>query len=120
MAKKINNKTTDLKIGSVLKVINIKENTPYVLNKFYNITDGENPNLQSFIRFIATLHNPYFLNIKLPRFFFIALAKIGDLFPFFPLNSKRLNNLSRVLTFDDQLARRKIKWNGQSVVKSTT
>jgi hypothetical protein len=41
MAKKINNKTTDLKIGSVLKVINIKENTPYVLNKFYNITDGD-------------------------------------------------------------------------------
>lgn len=41
MAQKITNKTTDLQIGSVLKAINIKENTPYSLNKFYYITDGD-------------------------------------------------------------------------------
>jgi len=41
MAQKITNKTTDLQIGTVLKVINIKENTPFILNKFYNITDGD-------------------------------------------------------------------------------
>lgn len=41
MAQKITNKTTDLQIGTVLKVINIKENTPFKQNKFYNITDGD-------------------------------------------------------------------------------
>ena len=41
MAQKITNKTTDLQIGTVLKVINIKENTPFILNKFYNITEGD-------------------------------------------------------------------------------
>lgn len=41
MAQKITNKTTDLFVGTILKVINIKENTPFILNKFYKITDGD-------------------------------------------------------------------------------
>lgn len=41
MAQKITNKTTDLFIGTILKVINVKENTPFQLNKFYQITDGD-------------------------------------------------------------------------------
>lgn len=41
MAQKITPKTTDLFVGTILKVINIKENTPFILNKFYKITDGD-------------------------------------------------------------------------------
>ncbi len=38
---KITPKTTDLFVGTILKAINIKENTPFQLNKFYPITDGD-------------------------------------------------------------------------------
>lgn len=38
---KITKKTTGLSIGTILKAINIKENTPFILNKFYRITDGD-------------------------------------------------------------------------------
>lgn len=38
---KITSKTTDLKIGTVLKAIHIKDDAPFKLNKFYKITDGD-------------------------------------------------------------------------------
>ncbi len=38
---KITKNTTGLSIGTILKAINIKENTPFILNKFYKITDGD-------------------------------------------------------------------------------
>lgn len=38
---KITPKTTDLFVGTILKAINIKENTPFQLNKFYPITEGD-------------------------------------------------------------------------------
>lgn len=41
MAQKITPKTTDLFVGTILKVIKVKENTPFQLNKFYPITDGD-------------------------------------------------------------------------------
>jgi GlcNAc-P-P-Und epimerase len=82
----------------------------------YNLTDGANPKLQIFIKYLVKQYNPNFIHIYLPQFLIQILAKTGDRFRFLPLDSVRLNNLSRVLTFDDSKARSKIKWNGRSVV----
>ncbi|SIN81231.1 NAD-dependent epimerase/dehydratase family protein [Algoriphagus halophilus] len=44
------------------------------------------------------------------------VAKIGDLFPFFPLNSLKVKKLSSTLTFDTQKAIDELNWKPNSVL----
>jgi hypothetical protein len=87
-------------------------------NGIYNITDGVHPNLQDLSLFLIKKYNPHFIKTTLPFILLQLVAKVGDILPFFPLNSARLKKLSEPLTFSDHEARQKLDWNGTSVIKN--
>lgn len=52
----------------------------------------------------------------IPDFLLVFAAKIGDLVPFFPLNSLKVKKLSNTLTFDTQKAIHQLNWKPNSVL----
>lgn len=75
----------------------------------YNLTDGIHPTFADLETEICQKLN---LNIKIyvPLGIAKLLGKIGDWFPFFPVNSLVINKMVSDLTFDDTLARKKLDW----------
>ncbi|TDQ19611.1 nucleoside-diphosphate-sugar epimerase [Algoriphagus boseongensis] len=89
---------------------------PTLLNKtgVYNLTDGVNPSLAELDQKIASHFGK---SVKsFPEKLLYSLAKIGDAFSFFPLNSYRVNKLALTLTFSDQKARKQLNWNPKPVL----
>ena len=87
-------------------------------NGIYNVTDGVSPDLHTLSDYLIKKYNPGFIRLTLPGWIINLAAKLGDLIPGFPINSKRLSKLSLSLTFSDQKAREKIGWKGTSVLKN--
>lgn len=83
----------------------------------YNVTDGIHPDLKSVSEYLIQKYNPKFVRITLPLFLLKLAAKIGDILPFFPLNSLRLEKLSQSLTFSDEKARKIIDWDGKTALR---
>ena len=80
----------------------------------FNLTDGQNPTMAELDSYLASKLGK---KIKsMPGGILRTLAKVGDLFPFFPFNSDRLAKLEYTLTFSDQKARRELGWSSRSVV----
>ena len=82
----------------------------------YNLTDGYNPSLKELALVIASSLQQN-LPIKIPYLIAKPLALFGDLFgDIIPLNSKKLEERTSSLTFDDQKARRMFDWKPSNVL----
>lgn len=79
-----------------------------------NLTDGIHPSFFEIENFIATFYKRKIFS--LPKFALNLLGKIGDLMPFFPLNTYRVSKLSKNLTFSDDLAREGFGWKPRAVI----
>jgi nucleoside-diphosphate-sugar epimerase len=84
---------------------------PQLINQTgtYNLTDGRHPRLSDIEDHLAKAMG---LRVKsFPARPLQWAAKIGDVLPFFPLNSARLEKLTATLTFADDKARRDLGWH---------
>lgn len=81
----------------------------------YNLTDGYHPSFNELSTHIAKqLGKNAVLNM--PKIFAKVLAKIGDVWTKFPLNSDKLNKITSDLTFNDDKARSVLGWSPSSVL----
>lgn len=81
----------------------------------YNLTDGIHPSFRQLEEVICRQlekRNPF----DFPEVPARIVAKLGDLLPFFPLNSATLNKMTRHLTFSDRKARERLYWKPNSVL----
>jgi len=102
---------------SMVSALDIAKLIPTLLNKngIYNLTDRRHPSFKEIDTFLADYYNK---SIKeLPIWVFITLAKIGDLFPFFPFNSLKLDKMMNSLTFSDEKAVKDLDWNPDNAIK---
>lgn len=83
----------------------------------YNLTDGIHPSFNELSKYISNQLNKNLI-LNMPVGFAKALAKIGDLVPMFPLNSKKLSKITSDLTFNDDKARSMLDWSPRSVLNS--
>ncbi len=83
-------------------------------NGIINLTDGIHPSFFEIENFIASFYKRKIFS--LPKFVLNLLGKIGDLIPFFPLNTYRVSKLSQNLTFSDDLARVGFGWKPRAVI----
>lgn len=82
----------------------------------YNLTDRINPTFRDIENHIARLHNKKI--ISLPKIIFTFLAKIGDILPFFIINTNKLKKITDSLTFSDQKAVDELGWEPTSALES--
>lgn len=74
----------------------------------YNLTDGINPKVSDLDSSMAAQLNK---SVKvIPEALIKPLAKIGDIFSIFPINSYRLEKLTGQLTFDCSKAKQELNW----------
>lgn len=82
----------------------------------YNLTDGKHP---SFRELEGVISRQY--QVKMPKVLPLGVAKllgrIGDILPFFPVNSDTIQKLTLDLTFDDSKARRELGWRPRRVLE---
>jgi nucleoside-diphosphate-sugar epimerase len=83
----------------------------------YNLTGLNHPTLRDLETVIMKNHKVKFI-FSLPFVLVKTLAKMGDIFTFFPINSKVFDKLTYSLTFDDQKAEKELKWNPRCVLDS--
>jgi nucleoside-diphosphate-sugar epimerase len=83
-------------------------------NGVINLTDGMHPAFFEIENFIASFYKKRIFSM--PKFVLSLLGKIGDVIPFLPINTYRVNKLSQNLTFSDELARRNFAWNSRPVI----
>ena len=90
------------------------------LNGVYNLTDIKHPMISEIDSIIAKKFNKRIKRI--PKGLIRIIAKIGDIFPFFPFNSSRFDKLTKNLTFSNKKLFNEIKYrpsNGLSdIVKN--
>ena len=75
----------------------------------YNLTDGKQLRYRDFDLLLAKKYNKKIRSI--PPLIGKFLALIGDVLPFFPLNSYRLAKLEQSFTVSDSKARRELQWS---------
>lgn len=75
----------------------------------YHLTDGYHPSFNELESAISEQLNTK-VKLKLPMAFAKMIAKVGDIFPFFPVNSQIINKICLDLTFDDSKAKVDLKW----------
>jgi len=95
---------------SMVNAIDVAKLLPSLVNKqgIYNLTDGKHPRYREFDVLLAKKYGKSIKNI--PRVLGKILAKIGDLIPYFPLNTYRLNKLEESFTVSDLKARNELYW----------
>lgn len=81
----------------------------------FNLTDGFHPTLKEIEENITKLLNKKLYRI--PMFIIFLISKLGDILPFVPINSDKLNKLNNSLTFSDIKARKFLNWNSKSALK---
>lgn len=103
---------------SMVSSTDIAKLIPHLKNKngIYNLTDRVHPRFKDVELKIADFFDRKI--ISLPKFFFLALAKIGDVLPFFIFNSQKLNKITKSLTFSDDKAVKELNWNPSSALDS--
>jgi nucleoside-diphosphate-sugar epimerase len=97
-------------------VADLVNNCPKVDGAF-NLTDGYHPTFTEVESVISSQLNrskPF----KLPIAFANILGKIGDLLPFFPINTNTVNKMVNDLTFSDLKARQQLAWKPSSVIEN--
>lgn len=102
---------------SMVSALDIAKLIPTLYNKngIYNLTDRRHPSFKEIDTFIA---NYYGKSIKeMPVWALVALAKIGDVIKFFPLNSLKLEKMTKSLTFSDEKAVRELGWCPDNALK---
>lgn len=81
----------------------------------YNLTDGEHPSFRELEEVISQHHQ-----VNLPKVLPLGLAKligkVGDVLPFFSVNSDTIQKMTLDLTFDDSKARRDLGWKPRRVL----
>jgi len=88
----------------------------FAIGGIYNLTDGEHPSFKDLSFAISKQINKR-SSLSLPHGFVKTLALAGDLLGGkFPITSKKLNKMTKTLTFSDQKARLQVNWNPKSVV----
>jgi nucleoside-diphosphate-sugar epimerase len=83
----------------------------------YNLTDKIHPTLKELEQVIMKNHKVKFI-FSLPLILVKSIARMGDFFPFLPVNSTLINKLTYSLTFDDQKAVLELNWKPKSVLDS--
>lgn len=88
----------------------------FAIGGTYNLSDGEHPSFKDLSVAISKQFNKI-SSLSLPYAFVKTLALMGDLLGGkFPITSKKLNKMTKTLTFSDQKARVQIGWKPTSVV----
>ena len=80
----------------------------------YNLTDGSHPSLSELDEYIAGLYHRKIWEV--PMSMIKPLCTIGDILPFFPINSYRFNKLISNLIFDDSKAVSELDWKPRPIV----
>ena len=78
------------------------------LNGVYNLTDINHPMISEIDSIIAKKFNKRIKRI--PKGLIKIIAKIGDIFPFFPFNSSKFDKLTKNLTFSNKKLFNEIKY----------
>ena len=104
---------------SVLMVDDIAHLVPLVAEKggIYNVCDDHNPSFKELETTIAKQlgrHKP----INIPYWMAKCLALIGDIFSFFPINSKRLDKIVTSDTWSNEKAKRELGWQPMDVIEN--
>ena len=101
---------------SMVLAEDVAELIPHLTYKqgVFNLTDGHHPRMAELDTYLCGIlqKKVHKLGVGILR----PLAKLGDVLPFFPLNSYRLEKLNQSLTFDDTLAREVLGWNPRPVI----
>ena len=104
---------------SVLMVDDIAHLVPLVAEKggIYNVCDDHNP---SFGELEATIAKQLGKRkpISIPYWMAKCLALVGDVFSFFPINSKRLEKIVTSDTWSNEKAKRELGWKPMSVLEN--
>ena len=90
--------------------------SPNLTSGIYNLTDGIHPTIKDTDSHISKLFGKSVRS--LPTSLISTIAKVGDVVPFFPLNSLRFNKLNSSLTFSDKRAREHLNWNPEPALNS--
>lgn len=88
----------------------------YGKNGVYNLTDTLHPTFAKIENHIAGLYGKKIRSF--PKFIFKALALIGDILPFFIINTNKLKKITESLTFSDKKAVKELNWNPNSAIES--
>ncbi len=76
----------------------------------FNLTDGVHP-FFSEIEDALSREAGKAIRFSMPLFMLRWAARVGDWFPFFPVNSLKLKKMTSSLTFSDEKARRELGWS---------
>jgi nucleoside-diphosphate-sugar epimerase len=108
-------KKSVIHIDDIPKFINLS----YKIGGIYNITDGYDPSFLEISNHFANLYNTNKI-YSLPFFVIKPISILGDyLGNNFPINSNKLNKMTRTLTFDDTKARLTFDWNPTPIIQKT-
>lgn len=104
---------------SILMAEDIAHLVPLVAQKggIYNVCDDHNPSFGELSEVIANQlgkRKP----ISIPLWFAKCLAKIGDVFSFFPINSPRLEKIVTDDTWSNEKAKRELGWQPMDVLSN--
>lgn len=80
------------------EIVKNVENLP---NGIYHISDDETISTNEIIEIIKHVEQKKMFNLRVPKFFIKAIAKVGDVLPI-PLNSLRLKKMTSDLTVSNQ------------------
>lgn len=96
---------------SVVAAQDIARWLPGVLGQsgIYHLTDGIHPTFERIEQWMLN-HTKGKVAVKLPSVLLRIAAGIGDILPFFPLNTPKYRKLTASLTFSDEKARRDLGW----------
>ncbi|MFY7670057.1 NAD-dependent epimerase/dehydratase family protein [Tenacibaculum sp. MEBiC06402] len=103
---------------SIVSAQDIAQFIPHLYGKngIYNLTDTLHPTFKEIEDYIASKFNRKI--IKLPQVLFFVLAKIGDVLPFFIINTDKLHKITKSLTFSNEKAIKELGWSPSSALQS--
>lgn len=104
---------------SMLMAEDIANLVPLVALKggIYNVCDDRNPSFGELSKLIANQLGKK-APISIPLWVAKCLAKIGDLLPFFPINSARLEKIITDDTWSNAKAKKELNWKPMDVLKN--
>ena len=105
---------------SVLMAEDIANLLPKLASKggVYNVCDSEQPTFRDLEKLIAYQLGKS-VPISVPYIFAKSLALVGDCFGnSFPINSVKLNKISKSLTFSNKKARKELNWEPLNVLEN--
>ncbi len=82
----------------------------------YNLTDGKHPSFKELEELIAQKQGKKAPK-ALPMGLVNLLGKVGNVLPFFPIDSLKVKKITSNLTFDDAKARKEIGWKPKQVLE---